>query len=102
MHGDRKSDGEDSSDGDTKRGDGGEEYDNGDGNSSHKSSSGDKGSTHSEISHHGNSHQNVNLIVLYENEMHKIKGALTQKVEMNILRRHRKRTDFTMTENIAI
>ena len=42
------------------------------------------GSTHSGISHHGNSHQNINQIVLYANEMRKIKGAITQKVEMNI------------------
>ena len=37
---------------------------------------------HGGISHHGNSHQNVNQIVLYANEMHQIKNAITQKVEM--------------------
>ena len=89
VDGDRKSDGEDNNDGDIKIGDGCDEYDVGgcdeydvsDGNSSHNSG---KGSTHSKISHHGNSHQNVNEIVLYANEINKIKGAITQKVEMNI------------------
>ena len=89
VDGDRKSDGEDKNDGDIKIGDGCDEYDVSgcdeydvsDGNSSHNSG---KGSTHSRISHHGNSHQNVNEIVLYANEIHKIKGAITQKVEMNI------------------
>ena len=74
VDGDRKSDGEDKNDGDIKKGDGCDEYDVGgcgeydvsDGNSSHNSG---KGSTHSRISHHGNSHQNVNEIVLYANEM---------------------------------
>ena len=92
---DKKSDGEDNSDGDTKRDDGcdaadgnscdakvtnnhvgaviddkiDDGYDDGDGNSSHNSSSGDKGSTHGGISHYGNSHQNINQIVLHANEM---------------------------------
>ena len=52
-----------------------DEYDDGDGNCSHNGSSGDKGSTHSGISHHGNSHQNVNEIDLHANEMHKIKNC---------------------------
>ena len=56
--------------------------------------SGDMGSTHSGNSHHGNSHQNVSQIVLYANEMHKIKGAITQKVEMNIKKAQEKDTFY--------
>ena len=44
------------------------------------------------------SHQNVNQIVLYANEMHKIKGAITQNEEMNIKKAQEKDYD----KNIAI
>ena len=110
---DRKSDGEDSSDCDTNRDegcdaadgnscdakvtndhvgattddnidDGYDNYNDGDGNCSLNSSSGDKGSTHGGIRPHGHSHQNVNQINLYANEMHKFKNAIIEKVDMNI------------------